>query len=80
MNTSLKRKLNKAIKETKDFASGETKADFSFKRGARNMCPFCGKGHRYRRPHKRCLELSTRDLTQASSMLIYRYGDKRTTS
>jgi len=53
----LEAKLKKAIKETKDFASGKTPFEiFSRDYRCRNMCVFCGKGSRYNRPHKECLE------------------------
>ena len=56
MKPSLKRKLKKAIKQTKDFASGKTPFEL-WERGfrTRNMCVFCGKGNGYTRPHKKCL-------------------------
>lgn len=55
MKPSLKRKLNKAIKETKDFVSGKTPPDYSLKFG-HNICVFCGKGNGIGRPHKWCLD------------------------
>lgn len=56
MKPSLKRKFNKAIQATKDFASGKTAAKPYPHFGVRNMCVFCGRGYRYKRPHKQCLD------------------------